>query len=129
MKDKLYAILANRVQARINCIAKNIAPEIVADHESRIATLCKEYLPSGSGFDSGTTIDLDASTGDKLVFNTAFHHMTEHGVYDGWTEHRVYVAASLIHGITLRITGKDRNDIKDYIAEMFDNDLNVEVEL
>ncbi len=54
-----------------------------------------EQFPHGSGFDSGTEIDLDASNDEKLVFTTAFHHMNENGMYDGWTEHAITVVPSL----------------------------------
>ena len=129
MLDKLYAQLANRVQARLDCISRNTSPDIIVDHEARIAKLCEDHLPSGSGFNNGTTLDLDASTGDKLVFDTAYHHMDEHGCYAKWTEHRVYVTPSLIHGIVLRVTGKDHSRIKGYVAAVFYEDLQTRVEL
>ena len=118
METFLYAKLANLVSARINCIALQ-RHDAANKHADNIEYLCENCMPSGSGFDSGTKLDLDASSGDKLVFTTAFHHMTEHGVYDGWTEHRVYVTADLALGFQLRVTGKDRNGIKDYIGDTF----------
>ena len=46
--------------------------------------------------------------------------MTEHGYYDGWTEHDVIVTPSLRSpGFSLRITGRNRRDIKEYIADAF----------
>jgi len=127
MKTKLYALIANLVSAHANCVAtqKNDA---AAHHRDKLAGLTDGHMPSGSGFDNGTTLDLDASSEDKLVFNTAFHHMNENGFYDGWTEHKVYVTPSLAFGFDLRITGKDRNDIKDYIHECFASALKVETE-
>jgi hypothetical protein len=99
----------------------NQAPADLARH------LVKDYLPSGSGFDAGTTLDEGASSPDKLVFDTSFHHMDEHGGYDGWTEHKVIVTPSLAHGCDLRVTGRDRNDIKSYIGETFAHALDTEV--
>jgi hypothetical protein len=84
--------------------------------EERLARLM-ETAPSGSGFDAGTQIDEDRS--DTLVFTTAFHHMNEGGYYDGWTEHTVRVKPSLAWGFDLTVSGRDRNDIKDYIADTF----------
>ena len=115
---KLYVEMASLVQARLNCITKN-NQEWKEKHEERLLELCKEYMPRGSGFDAGTKLDFDKSTGDKLVFNTSFHHMNEQGSYDGWTEHSVTVKASLQFGFELTIGGRDRNDIKDYIGERF----------
>ena len=34
-------------------------------------------------------------------------------------EHQIIVTPDLEFGISLRITGLDRNDIKDYLAEVF----------
>jgi hypothetical protein len=84
-------------------------------------------MPSGSGFDSGTTLDLDASHADKLVFQTSFHHMDENGYYDGWTEHTVTVTPSLRDRYHIRISGRNRNDIKEMIHQSFDVALETDV--
>ena len=124
---KLYRKLASLVQAHINCeISGN--KEWFEKHEARIEELVKNYMPSGSGFDCGTKIDLDKSTPEKLVFYTDFHHMNEVGYYDGWTEHRITVRPSLAFGFTLTISGRNRNEIKDYIHQAFDCALNEEIE-
>lgn len=121
----LYQEIANLVQARLTSIARQdgganrTAANWVGNHTDRIEHLVKEHMPSGSGFDNGTRIDLDRSHADKLVFTTAFHHMNAGGFYDGWTEHTVTVTPSLLMGFHLRISGRDRNDIKDYISEEF----------
>ena len=93
--------------------------------ESRLETELANLLPSGSGFDCGTKLDIEASKPNRLVFITSFHHMDEHGGYDGWTEHKIIVTPSLVYGFELRVTGKDRNDIKDYIAEVMHGALSV----
>jgi hypothetical protein len=74
--------------------------------------------PHGSGLDSETTIDLEASKG-KLVFNTSFHHMNEAGYYDRWTEHKVIIKPSLEYDFTITVAGRNHNQIKDYIADVF----------
>lgn len=94
----------------------------------RLNQIARSQLPSGSGFDSGTRIDLDASTEDKIVLTASFHHMNDGGFYDGWTEHRITVRPSLIHGFTLTVSGSNRNDIKDYIRQTFEYDLAREYE-
>jgi hypothetical protein len=85
-----------------------------------------DLLPSGSGIDSGTKLDLNASHAEKLVFDIAYHHMNDGGFYDGWTQHRIVVTPSFT-GINLRISGRDRNDIKDYLYQTYDYALKQDV--
>jgi hypothetical protein len=49
------------------------------------AALLETFLPRGSGIDSGTKIDLDKSEPNKIVLTFDYHHMDEHGYYDGWS--------------------------------------------
>lgn len=88
-------------------------------HTARLNALVREYMPSGAGFDDGTQLVLAKSSADKLVFVTSFHHMDEHGYYDGWTAHTVTVTPSFIGRMNIEVSGRDRNRIKDYIAEVF----------
>lgn len=143
----LYSELAKAIQARKNCADRmeQLNPNAVSasvqmkDNEyhqrktwfdkwsDHIDTLMQQ-MPSGSGFDNGTSIDLDASHAEKLVFTTAFHHMHESGMYDGWTDHVVTVTPSF-SGFNLRVSGRNRNDIKEYIADTFHEALNQTVEI
>lgn len=126
MQTKLYAKLASLLVANHNCLSSgNI--EWAERHACEIDRIVKKHFPSGSGFDSGTSFDFSASRADKLVFNTSFHHMNDAGYYDGWTEHSVTVRPSLAFGCTLKISGRDRNQIKDYIADCFSAALNEEI--
>jgi hypothetical protein len=127
MKEKLYALIANKLIAIENC-RKSGNLEWKDRHAEAIEQLVKQHLPSGSGFDSGTKLDWDKSTPERLVFEAPFHHMDGHGFYSGWSEHEVIVKASLAFGFELRITGRDRNDIKDYMHEVFHAALSEEVE-
>lgn len=123
----LYRELASLVQARLNCLDDSRNNVEWADkHETRIERLVKEYMPSGSGFDSGTRIDLERSHGGKLVFDTAFHHMDESGGYDGWTEHTVTVTPAF-DGVNIRIGGRNRNDVKELIHQEFDSALETDL--
>ena len=40
-------------------------------------------------------------------------------MYDGWTNHTLTVRASLQFGIDLTISGRNRNQIKEYLYETF----------
>lgn len=115
---KLYQILASCLNAIENC-RESGNDEWLRQHTETIESLVSNYMPSGSGFDNGTKLDFDASKGgEKLVFSTSYHHMDD-GMYDGWTEHTVTVRPSLIFDFDMKISGRDRNEIKDYMAETF----------
>jgi len=126
--EKVYRTLAGLVEARANCARSGNREFWHKRHSERLLRLVADYLPSGSGIDAGTTLDVDLSTAERLVFATSFHHMNEGG-YDGWTEHNVIVTPSLHHGIKLRITGRDRNEIKEYLHEIFHAALTAEIDV
>lgn len=113
----LAKLLAQTVQARANCVESGNA-EWHGRHSHAIHALVRALMPSGSGIDAGTKIDLPASTPDKLVFTTAFHHMDQNGFYDGWTEHTVRVTPTF-GGIDIAISGRNRNDVKDLLHGAF----------
>lgn len=117
-KRPLYREIASLVGARMRCIATNNC-EWPDRHGDTLRLFAKDFLPRGSGVDSGTLIDLDASTQCRLVFTTSYHHMNDGGYYDGWTDHTVVVKADLAGDIDIRITGRNRNDIRDYLHELF----------
>jgi hypothetical protein len=102
-------------------------PEWKQTWTERIQSLVKEHLPSGSGVDSGTRFNWEQSTPDKLVFNFEFHHMNQSGCYDGWTKHKAIVTPSLALGFEVKITGPNRNQIKEYLHEIFYFALKTEV--
>ena len=98
------------------------------NHAESIGDICYNHLPHGSGFDNGSHVDLGTSKPDRLVICTSYHHMDENGMYCGWSDHNVIVTPSLAHGFDLRVTGRDKRDIKDYIAETFDYMLREEID-
>ena len=106
MERKVYEILDVAVIARRNCSYSIVFnPEWEGKWDNLIRYICKNHLPSGSGFDCGTTVVEDECvSGRKLVLNFDFHHMDEHGYYDGWTSHKVIVTP-YFDGIDVKITG------------------------
>ena len=120
MQQKLYQSLASAIDARTRCENTGNS-EWFARWTDLIERIERTRLPSGSGFDNGTTVDLDKSSGERLVLNTSFHHMNEDGYYDGWTDHTITVKGSLVFGFDIRVSGRNRNDIKGYISEVFQN--------
>lgn len=85
-----------------------------------IRQMLKEYVrkhaPSGSGIDAG--VHLLTETPQKLEFSCDFHHMDDHGMYDGWTNHKAVVTPTF-SGLDIRITGRNRRDIKDHLHDVF----------
>jgi len=104
-----------------------VQAEWLERHRDEADYIAKNFLPSGAGFDNGTQIDWDASTGEKLVFATAFHHMDNNGFYKGWTKHKVILTPSFVHEFSMKVTGPNTNQIKEYIAESFGCALHTEL--
>lgn len=115
--QNVFTQIASRIVAMRNC-EKVGNTEWRNKHKTAIESLVKEHAPSGSGFDNGTRFDYDKSTGAKLIFHTSFHHMNETGYYDGWTEHTVTVTRDFL-GACYRVSGRNRNDIKEFIEQAF----------
>lgn len=122
---KLYREIASILNAIDNC-RKSGNTTWLEKHEDSLKTLC-DFLPSGSGIDCGTILNRDKSTSEKLVFDFSYHHMNEYGMYDGWTEHTLTIRPSLQFGIDIRISGRDRNQIKEYLYETYSYALQSEV--
>ncbi|SRR5229473_3496264 len=123
---KVYQKIAACFEAIENCESSgNI--EWRHKHAEEILTLIKEHLPRGAGIDCGTKL-LAESTPERLVFQADYHHMNDDGCYDGWTDHTVIVTPSLAHGFELKVTGRNRNGIKEYLAETFHQALSENLE-
>lgn len=114
---KLFRLIGSRARTLSNP-SPYMNESVRERFEEEMEILLKEFMPSGSGFDMGTDIDIDRSNARKLVFKTGFHHMNETGHYDGWTYHNVIVTAEF-DGLDIQVTGRDRNNIKEYIGEAF----------
>ena len=123
MKLKVYQQISRSLFALQNSIAANNT-EWQSRHEETIQQIIKSTAPSGGGIDCGTVIDLDKSKPDKLVLICEFHHMDENGFYDGWTRHNIIVTPALGFDFDLRMTGCNRNQIKDYLTDIYSDWLN-----
>lgn len=120
---KLFAMFALFADAKARCDQTNNA-EWSKRHEESAHKLAREFMPSGSGFDDGTKFEISKSGASEIVFRTSYHHMNEHGMYDGWTDHVVRVRASLIGHYDIFVGGRNRNDIKELISQSFQHALN-----
>ena len=101
-------------------------------HREAIEQYAKDYLPSGSGFNVGTTFDFENSREEKLIFHSAYQYMSDHGYYDGWTEFEAIVTPSLAHGFSVDIVYSVYSDeykdlVEDFLYDSFYDALRSEV--
>ena len=105
-----------RLMAIESCKKSNNA-EWLDKHTEKLIELEKR-LPSGSGIDCGTKIDTRDLKANQFKLTLSFHHMDENGFYDGWTDHVITVRPSF-GGLDLTISGKNKNDIKEYLSDVY----------
>lgn len=117
------------IQARKNCEDKRnkVGEEWFDRWSNLIEQIEQNHLPSGSGFDCGTKVDIEKSNVGKIVLVTSYHHMNQNGMYDGWTEHTITVKPSFT-GFDMKISGRDRDGLKEYMHEVFYSALSAECE-
>ena len=116
---KTYQRLSRWIQAKKNCEESGNS-EWYDNHSMVIDHIVRNYLPSGSGIDSGCTIDTDKH--EKLVIYSSYHTMDENGFYGEWIDFRVVVTPSLSREIDLNIIGNfgKHQHLKDYLYDTFD---------
>lgn len=125
MKTKLITRIYRCLQA-LNQSEKNNNTEWIDNWYNELQKLNK-LLPSGSGIDSGSEIDIENSTENKIIITFEYHHLNENGYYDGWTGHKLTLKPTF-DSFDMNISGEDRNDIKDYLYQTFEYSLNNEIE-
>lgn len=114
---KIYQEIASRLNAMHSC-EKSLNDEWRLKHEE-ILNKIVDRGPSGDGIDCGTKLYLTDSNGEKIKLLCAYHHLNKNGYYDGWTSHNIIITPSLAFGYTMRITGRNRNNIKEYLAQVY----------
>lgn len=117
MEPKSLAATMFDLQVAIDNCERTSNVEWSAKHRIALRNLCK-LLPSGSGIDNGTTLVSISTKPERIKLSCSFHHMNDQGSYDGWTEHTVNVRPSF-HGLDVSISGPNRNEIKDYLHEVY----------
>ena len=111
---ELYQIIASAIRM-VSFGSENFRSE----YEDLLEYIERNILPSGSGVDCGTKINMEKSKDNLIVLDVDFHHMDEHGYYDGWTHHKVKVCPDLVFGYDLKVTGRDKNMIKEYLGDLY----------
>jgi hypothetical protein len=128
--SKVYQKIASTVQALKNCIDSN-NEEWHDKHLESIKRIEKDFLPSGSGIDSGCQIDIQKSLQHKIVINSGYHIMNQNGYYDGWIDFKVIITPSF-QDFNLKIIGpfsklKDPS-LKEYLEDIFSTSLLKKIE-
>ena len=116
MKHINLTTLSKTIAAYQMCY-KNGNKEWEEKHYATITNMLTS-LPHGSGIDNGVKLDWDRTVANKIIFTFEFHHMNEAGYYDGWTAHNLVITPTF-DTFDLRITGRDRNNVKEYLYQIF----------
>ena len=132
---KVYKKIASSFNAYLNClnsdeIKKDSHGNLWEDnHADNIEEIVKNYLPSGSGIDTGVKFNFDESKNNKLVFNSSYHLMSENGFYIKWIDFKIIVIPSLLNEIDIKIIGYELKKyyVDDYINDCFYNALMEEI--
>lgn len=80
--------------------------------------LLEKLLPIGNGVETGCVILLK-STEKRIEVDTAYWHPNYSYETSRWTEHQVVITPSFEGEINIRITGKNENNVKDYLYDIF----------
>lgn len=110
----LYVTLAECQAAQTASIKKDNREWV--ERWGRHITSLVSLLPSGSGVDTGT--EMVSMSDNHLVMRCGFHHMNEHGVYDGWTNHTIRVTPGW-GGINVVVTGPNREGVREHLSELY----------
>jgi len=107
-------------------IYRDLAQLILAIEKSNKQSIDEiiKSAPTLFGIDSGTKFDYENSTSEKIILNCSFHHKNPEGYYDGWEKHDIIITPSLFFGISLKITGSNKDGVKDYLKEIYTSWLN-----
>jgi hypothetical protein len=117
---KVYREIAQCIES------KNYIGSHSIDWMDYLDDIVKNYLPSGSGIDSGNSIDMVKSNSSRIVINSAYHSM-DNDSYCGWNEFTIVVTSSLLstfsisinfHGIKPKSYG-----LKDYLLDLYNYSL------
>lgn len=89
--------------------------------ELHVRFYASEFLPHGSGIDNGCVVDIKKSSLSKIILSVDWHHMDEHGYYDGWSTYTVTIAATFGDMHHIKVTGGRKDEtVKNCIVQALD---------
>jgi hypothetical protein len=130
MNRKIYEHIAN-IAYQINKSSSEYWKDI---WEQDLEHLERNYLPSGSGFDAGCSINLVETKVNRLVIDFDYHHMDQNGYYNGWSHNQLILTASLVWDFDIRIVNRKgghriQSYDRDYFIDVFNYALNQELDI
>lgn len=124
--DNLFKVLARSIE-HYHRVKNNVQFTQAFENTCGKLERIEQILPSGSGIDAGCRIDIDNSNEKRIVITFGYHFMNDAGYYDGWEDYKLILTPSLTNDFDIRITGKNRREIKDYLYELFDYELRQQI--
>ena len=124
---ELYQELASLLKWR-----KTVNEEYQKQLEDKLDILTN-YLPSGSGFDDGSVVDVNKSNNNKIIIHSAYHHLDNNGFYDGWSNFSIIIKPDLMFGFTLTLIGNTTIrkyfdcDFRNYVIDIFSDTLHKKI--
>ena len=103
----------------VNSYHMTDSTEIKANQENLIHEL-EVFLPVNDFFIE-RKVDIQHSTGQRLVLLVRYKHQPEYKCHNSTTGHQVIVTPCLMNGFLIRITGPDRRGAKEKIEHCFSN--------
>lgn len=93
--------------------------------EAGLKNIEKNWLPSGSGIDSGCKIEykLKGYNLEWFAITFGYHHMNDVGYYTHWSDYKVIVKPDW-DGFNFTIKGRNTNGILEYLDDTFSMYLN-----
>ena len=124
---KLYEKIYQTLQALNNCKKEN-KEKWINKHIEKLDTY-NNLLPSGSGINNGSYIDIDNIKNETITISSSYDTM-KNDMYDKTIVFKIIVKPSLFDNIDIKITPiteLKKAYVDDYIHELFYNALKQEI--
>ena len=114
MKTTLVSALINTSKL-IDNYKSSDHTDWAAFHEEKLAKLCRDHLPRGIGVFG---VSVAATTDTKAVFYCLYRHTDKHGYFVCNTAYRIVVRPTFT-GLAIRVLGRNKYNVKEYLADQF----------
>ena len=97
-----------------------VASQKNSPQKEKELTLLQELLPNGNGIRRQLKCVISLkSTKERIVIDTSYCHSNYSDERSRWTEHQVVITPSFEGEIGIRIAGKNVNNLKKYLDDVF----------